>query len=59
MSLSNKQLILLDTLAYYSAFSDINALPSGKTVADIIGYIENKTCPHRTDRLIFLIYFNS
>ena len=42
MSLSNRQLILLDTLAYYSTFSDINALPSGNTVADIIGYIENK-----------------
>lgn len=40
MSLSNKQLILLDALAYYSTFSDINALPSGNTVADVIDFIE-------------------
>ena len=40
MSLSNEQLILLDALTYYSAFSDINSLPSGNTVADVIDYIE-------------------
>lgn len=41
MSLSNRQLILLDTLAYYSAFSDIKALSRDDTIADIIGYIEH------------------
>ena len=47
MSLSNKQLILLDTLAYYSAFSDIKVLSNKDTVADVIEYIEynnEKTC---------------
>ncbi|MBR4021694.1 MAG: DUF2974 domain-containing protein [Ruminococcus sp.] len=47
MSLSNKQLILLDALAYYSAFSDIKVLSNKDTVADVIEYIEynnEKTC---------------
>lgn len=44
MSLSNEQLILLDALAYYSAFSDINAISEYDTIADVIGYIdENST----------------
>lgn len=53
MSLTEKQLILLDTIAYYSAFSDINNVLSTNgqkvenTVANVISYIEsnsNTTC---------------
>lgn len=43
MGLSNRQLILLDTLAYYSAFSDIKALSSDDTIADVIDYIEDNS----------------
>jgi nicotinic acid mononucleotide adenylyltransferase len=49
MSLSNEQLILLDTLAYYSSFSDINnELGSNgqitkQTVANVISYIEKNS----------------
>ncbi|MGN1275628.1 MAG: hypothetical protein ACI4UK_01370 [Floccifex sp.] len=36
MNLSNEQLILLDTLDYYSAFSDIKVLSSNNTVAELL-----------------------
>lgn len=43
MSLEYNELILLDALAYYSAFSDIKVLPGDDTIADIIDYIEDNS----------------